>query len=335
MAKRRALVLLLPGQGSQHPRMAAGLYGTEPVFTAAMDEVFGLADIGTAGEGERLRADWLGERPAVDLDHVTRSQPLLFAVDHALGRLVKSWGARPDALLGHSIGELAGAVLAGVFTLADATRLVLDRARLLTDAPPGGMLAVAATPEDVAPFLDGEVVVGALNGPRQTVLAGPDPALGHVHRALEAEEFTCRRLPSLSPFHSPALAPALAGSEEAVAAVATSAPSAVLYSCYTARPLGREDVADPVYWTRQPVAPVLFRTALDAVLSDGDAVLVETGPGQGLAQLARRHPAVRAGRSAVVSLLPARPGPPEYDRASVAAARESLASHGLIGAPPR
>ncbi|QEU96247.1 acyltransferase domain-containing protein [Streptomyces kanamyceticus] len=333
VANRPTMVLLLPGQGAQHPRMATGLYGTEPVFTGAMDEVFALVDTEAAGEGERLRADWLSERPAVHLDHVSRSQPLLFAVDHALGRLVRSWGARPDALLGHSIGELAGAVLSGVFTLADATRLVLDRVRLLADAPPGGMLAVAATPRELAPFLVGDVVVGAVNAPRQTVLAGPDPALELVHKDLEAQDFTCRRLPSHSAFHSPALAPAVAGSEAAVAALATAAPTIALHSCYTARPLSEEDVADPLYWARQPVAPVLFWSALDALLSEGDAVLVEAGPGQGLAQLARRHPSVRAGDSAVVPLLPARPGPPERDRAAVRAARESLASYGLIGEP--
>src|SRR6185295_10794969 len=100
------VALLLPGQGAQHARMATGLYGAEPAFTAAMDEV--LDAFGDA----RLRDDWLhADDPAV-VDHVTRSQRLLFAVDYALGRLTLSWGVEPVALLGHSIGEVAGAVLA-------------------------------------------------------------------------------------------------------------------------------------------------------------------------------------------------------------------------------
>lgn len=85
----RPVALLLPGQGAQHEQMAAGLYGSEPVFTAAMDLVFG--ELGEPGE--RLRADWLSDRPLVPIEHVTRSQPLLFAIDHALGRLVLSWGS--------------------------------------------------------------------------------------------------------------------------------------------------------------------------------------------------------------------------------------------------
>ncbi|MER5415580.1 acyltransferase domain-containing protein [Streptomyces virginiae] len=335
MGERRAMVLLLPGQGAQHLRMAAGLYGAEPVFTAAMDEVFDTVEAYAQGEGERLRADWLTDRPAVDLDCVTRSQPLLFAVDHALGRLVVSWGSRPDVLLGHSIGELAAAVLARIFTLRDATRLVLDRIRLLADGPTGGMLAVAASVREVEPFLAGDVVVGAVNAPRQTVLAGPDPALELTHKALTEHEFTCRRLPSLSPFHSPVLAPAVAGSERAIAALPVSPAALTLHSCYTARPLTAREAGDPGYWAAQPVAPVLFWPALDAVLTGRDAVLVEAGPGQTLAQLVRRHPAVRAGTSVVVPLLPARPGPPERDRDSVAAARESLAEHGIIGARTR
>ncbi|WP_275657196.1 acyltransferase domain-containing protein [Streptomyces sp. DvalAA-19] len=324
MAAGRSTVLLLPGQGSQHLGMAAGLFGAEPVFTAAMEEVFTV--LGT--EGDRLRGDWLAERPAVELDHVTRSQPLLFAVDHALGRLVLSWGVRPRAVLGHSIGELAGAVLAGVFTLSDAVALMRDRIRLLGDGPPGGMLAVAASPREVEPFLGGDVVIGAYNAPRQTVLAGPDPALEKTGEELLAADFTCRRVPSLSPFHSPVLAPAVAGSTELIAALPVRPPRITLHSCYTALPLRPEEAVDPGYWAAQPVAPVRFWPALDALLADGDAVLVETGPGQGLSQLARRHPAVRSGRSVVVPLLPARPGPPERDRVSVAAAREALVGPG-------
>lgn len=323
----RPIALLLPGQGSQHTGMATGLYRTDPVFTAAMDEVF--TEMGE--EGARLRADWLAQHPAVELDHVTRSQPLLFAIDYALGQVVLGWGLRPEALLGHSIGEVAGAALAGVFSLGDAVRLVLDRIHRLADGPPGGMLAVAARQEDVTAFLDGDVVIGAVNAPRQTVLAGPDPALTLVEKSLVAQGFTCRRVPSLSPFHSPALTPATAGADEVIAKLPVSPPRITLYSCYTAAPLTHEDVADPNYWARHPVATIRFWPALDALLAERDVVLVEAGPGQGLAQLARRHPAVRAGRSAVVSLLPARPGPGDHDRSALAAAAESLGVEGLTG----
>ncbi|MGW2792939.1 acyltransferase domain-containing protein [Streptomyces sp. NPDC001251] len=325
------VALLLPGQGSQHQRMAAGLYGHEPVFTAAMDAFFDAA----GPEGVALREDWLAERPVMELDHVTRSQPLLFAVDHALGKLVLSWGVRPAALLGHSIGELAAAVLAGVFGLRDATGLVLDRVRRLAGAPPGGMLAVAASRAEVTPYLSGDVVVGAVNAPRQTVLAGPDGPLDKVGRTLREAGFVCRRVPSLSAFHSPVLEPACRGAAERFAAVDRRVPSLPVHSAYTAAPLTRSDIDDVSFWARQPVAPVLFWPALEGLLATGDHLLVEVGPGQGLSQVARRHPAVRRGTSAVVSLLPARPGPPEADRAAVdaAVARVAAAGHPIVRTP--
>ncbi|MGW0572716.1 acyltransferase domain-containing protein [Streptomyces tauricus] len=318
------VALLLPGQGSQHPRMAAGLYGYEPVFTASMDEFFDAA----GPEGGPLREDWLAERPATELDHVTRSQPLLFAVDLALGRLVLSWGVRPAALLGHSIGELASAVLAGVFDPRDATGLVLDRVGRLAKAPPGGMLAVAASTAEVEPYLSGDVVVGAVNAPRQTILAGPDGPLEKAGRALGEAGFVCRRVPSLSAFHSPMLEPACQGAAERFAAVPKRMPSPPVHSAYTAAPLTRADIDDPSFWARQPVAPVLFWPALEGLLATGDHLLVEVGPGQGLSQVARRHPAVRRGTSTVVSLLPPRPGPPETDRTAVATAATQIRAAG-------
>ncbi|RCV48674.1 polyketide synthase [Marinitenerispora sediminis] len=319
-ARPRPVALLLPGQGAQHVRMAAGLYPHEPVFSAAMDEVF----TAMGEDGTRLRADWVAERPTVPIDHVTRSQPLLFAVDYALGRLVASWGIRPAALLGHSIGEMAAAALAGVFDLSDAAGIVLDRVRRLLQAPPGGMLAVAAAPGELGPHLHGDVVVGAVNAPRQTVLAGPREPLAAVAAALAERGFTCRPVPSLVAFHSPAVAAATAGAEQLLASVRVRPPDIPVYSGYTAAPLRAAQIADPGFWARQPVAPVLFWPALDALLGDGAFLLVEAGPGQGLTQVARRHPAVRAGRSAVLPLLPARLGPPRADRQAVAAARAAL-----------
>ncbi|GHB16573.1 hypothetical protein GCM10010377_02840 [Streptomyces viridiviolaceus] len=325
----RRHALLLPGQGAQHVRMAAGLMTAEPVFAEAMDEALtALTELGPLGDRPAgLREDWLRSPDAAVIDHVTRAQPLLFAVDYALGRLVLGWGVRPAALLGHSIGEVAAAVLSGVFTLRDAAALVHDRVTRLADAPPGGMAAVAATPDEVAPFLGDEVAVGAVNAARQTVLAGLDAPLGAVTEALREAGFVVQRVPASTAFHSPALAPATGGAADRIAALPAGEPGIPVMSGYTARFLTPAEAKDPAFWSRQPVAPVLFWPALDALLATEDLVLVEAGPGQGLSQLARRHPAVRSGSSAVISLLPARPGPPEADVAALRAAAEALREH--------
>ncbi|MEV0925885.1 acyltransferase domain-containing protein [Streptomyces spongiicola] len=317
---RRSVVLMFPGTGAQHPQMAAGLYGHEPVFTEAVDAVLGLL----GPDGEAARADWLAPDPVEPMDSDTRSAPLLFAVNYAMGRLVESWGVRPDAYLGHSMGEFTAAVLAGVFTLEDAVRLLWERVRLQRATPPGGMLAVAAAPRELAGYLGGGVVVGAVNGPRHTVLSGPEAPLRAVARRLAADGRTCRRLAARSPYHSPALAPLVAPAEALIRRLRPAPPRTPLYSAYTTRLLGREDAVRPAFWAGQPTAPVLFWPTLERVLAAGGRLLVEAGPSQSLAVIARGHGAVRTGRSEVVATLPPRAMGPEADRRSVREARARL-----------
>jgi acyl transferase domain-containing protein len=321
---RRPIAFLFSGQGSQHARMAAGLYGYEPAFTAAMDEVFCLL----GDEGARIRSDWLSERPGVPIDDVRRAQPLLLAVDHALARMAMSWGARPAALLGHSVGEIVAAVIAEVFSLDDAVRLLRDRVSRVARTPPGGMLAVAAPPGELLPLLANGVSLAAVNGPRQTLLAGLDGPLAAAERRLRQAGYTCARAASRHAFHSPVLEPALAGSAALFAGIRMCPPALPLFSGYTAALMRPEEAADPQFWARQPTVPVLFWQALDALLATDDFLLLDAGPGQQLATLARRHRAVAAGRSAVVAMLPARPGRPAADRRSVLTAAACLRAEG-------
>src|SRR5438874_391578 len=133
------------------------------------------------------------------MDHVTRSQVLLFTVDYAMSRQIMSWGVEPVALLGHSAGELVAATLAGVFDLPDAVELLWDRVHRLAEAPPGGMLAVAGRPEQIESYLDDGVVVGAVNSPSQLILAGPRGPLDRIAAALTEDGFTCRDVPAVRP----------------------------------------------------------------------------------------------------------------------------------------
>ncbi len=326
----RPIAFLLPGQGSQHPQMAAGLYAWEPGFTEAIDTVF--AALGA--DGTRLRDDWLAEEPGVPIDHVTRAQPLLFALDYALGAMVRGWGAQPVALLGHSAGELAAGALAGVLRPQDAAQVMWDRAHRLAAMPPGGMLVVAASVEELQPYLagdgngggDGDVVVGAVNAPRQTMLAGPVEPLARTTAELRAAGYTCIAVRATTAFHSPALRPACG--IEAYAGVKLAPPAVPIRSAYTTGLLTAETATDPWFWAAHPVEPVLFWPALDGLLADGGLFLVETGPGQGLSALARRHRCVRTGQSAVFPLLPALPKGPEEDRRQLLRAVEALRAEG-------
>jgi acyl transferase domain-containing protein len=299
----RPIGLLFPGQGSQHVGMAAGLYGTEPVFTSAIDEVLDLMGDEAAG----IRADWLGDGHGIEIDDVRRAQPLLFAVDYALGRLVLSWGVRPAAMLGHSAGEVVAATLAGVFTLAEAVALVCDRVRAAVRIPAGGMLAVAASEAELRPYLVGDTAIAAVNASRQTMLAGSTESLRAVAAALESADYTVRTVPATTPFHCGAMAPAAANAQEWFSA-APRPPRIPVYSGYTTDLLTAADVTSPRFWAGQLTGTVYFGPALDRMLAGGDMLLVEVGPGQTLSSFARRHPRIRARTSSVVPMLPAGPG---------------------------
>jgi [acyl-carrier-protein] S-malonyltransferase len=313
------VALLLPGQGSQYPGMGTGLYGTEPVFRDAVEEVLGA--LGPAGRV--VRAEWLAGRP---VDRVGLAQPLLLAVDLGLGRLVLDWGVPVAGLLGHSIGELAAATLAGVFPVPEAVALLADRVVRLGTAPRGGMAAVAAGWDEIAGLVGPRVALAAVNAPWQTVLAGPPAELAATAAAIAATGRSVRPVPADVAFHSAELAPAMAG---AALGVRPRPARHRIVSGFTGRDLDPATLADPAFWASHPVAPVLFWPALDRLLTGHRGPVLETGPGQGLSLLARRHPAARAGRVTVTTLLgrPPRPGedPAVLEPAALARARALLA----------
>ncbi|TDB80532.1 acyltransferase domain-containing protein [Micromonospora sp. KC721] len=316
----RPAVLLLPGQGSQHDGMAVSLYHDEPVFRSAVDDVFEAWGPG----GADIRVDWLGTGtgPGIPIDDPRRAQPLLFAVDHGLGRLLLSWGVRPAEVLGHSAGEIVAATLAGVFTVAEAVAMVRGRVSAAVAVPAGGMLAVAASVDELQSYLSGQVAVGAVNADRRTMLAGPDAELAVAAARLTADGFMVRRVPSTVPFHSPAMEPAVAAAQLSFRA-SPKPPVFPVRSGYTARPITDEEAGDARFWARQAADTVHFGPALGALLDEGDRLLVECGPGRVLSSFALRQPAVRAGGSRVVPMLPGdRPDRPATLEAAAALWRE-------------
>lgn len=319
----RPIALLFAGQGAQHPGMGRHLYGVEPHFTDAMDEVFAL--LGPEAPG--LRDDWLAGR-ADGLDAAERAQPLLFALGYAMTCLVRGWGVRPAALLGHSVGEAVAAVAAGVVSLPDAVRLLSARTAAAQRTPPGGMLAVAASAGALAGRLPDGVCIGAVNGPAQVLLAGAREPLDEAERRLREQGVPCRRARAEQGFHSPLMEPAVAATLADHERTPLHPPSVRLYAASTGSPLGAAEAVDPRFWARQLAEPVLFGPALDRLLADGDFLLVDAGPGQSLLSLARRHPAVSSGRSTVVSVLPPAHATPDEARAALSAAARRIRSEG-------
>ncbi|MET8650108.1 acyltransferase domain-containing protein [Nocardia aurea] len=307
----RRIVVVLPGQGVQKARMGVGLHAALPEFAERVDHV--LAHWGRAGA--EIRADWLAETPVIDIDDIRRSQPLLFAIDWALGRFLLDRGIVPAALVGHSVGELAASVLAGVLDLEEATAIMTDRLVQLADAPPGAMLAVAAKPDDVRFCAEFGVDIGAVNAPRQVVLAGAIPDIDRAATRLAEAGISARFARSSVAFHSEQIGEHVMRSVPALERIVFRDPALPLWSAYTGAPLTSAQVRDVRFWARQPALPVLFWPTLERVLDTaGPALVVEAGPGRSLTTAARRHRRVAAGESSTVALLPHAAGSPEQDR---------------------
>ncbi|MEU9036336.1 type I polyketide synthase [Streptomyces sp. NPDC048352] len=317
----RGVVFLLPGQGTQHAGMARGLYGTEYTFTRAFDECLDLFD----EHGLAVRTAWRTAESDDRLQDTSLAQPLLFAVEYALSRMWLSWGIRPAGLLGHSIGELAAAAVAGVFGLAEGTALVAARARAMEETEPGGMYAVAASAETLAPLLPASLSLAVVNGPRQTVIAGPLPELAAFAEVLKADGISSRPVRTSHAFHSPMMAEAAAKFERAFEGVELRPPAIPIHSAATGRPVTDEEATTPAFWARQLTDPVRFGPALDALLRDDDLLLLEVGPGRTLAALATRHPALDASRHTVVATLPRPGGGSDHDGADWRSAMDALA----------
>jgi acyl transferase domain-containing protein len=306
--------------------MAVGLYGRVEVFTNTMDRAFELL----GARGPALRDDWLNECPVDLFDDVARAQPLLYAVEYALGRTVLDWGVRPAAMLGHSVGEMVAATLAGVLSFPSGMRLMADRVEQYTATPMGGMLAVAASADDLTARLKGTLAIAAINGEQQTVVAGEHAELAALAGTLREEGFTCVAVRANQAFHSPAVAGAAQRSVDAWEKVALRPPDVRIYSTHLGAALGPSSATDPRFWAMQPAAPVLFWPTLDLLLRDENVLLVEVGPGQGLITLARRHPALRSGPSGALGLLPARAAGGDAELAAVLAAADQLAAEGHV-----
>jgi acyl transferase domain-containing protein len=316
------VVMLFPGLDAGHAGMANGLADRSPAFAKSLDECLDLFE----AEGVPARRAWR------DGDGVTgvTAEPLVFAVSFALAQVWQSWGINPAAVLGHGVGELTAATVAGVFSLADAVRLVAVRSRAIAQTPPGGVLVVAGAVQDVRPLLPDGAAVVAVNGPRQIAVAGAAEVLGETVAAIEAAGLRYRRLPTDRAPHHWLVSPVVPLLERQLRPVELSMPTVEVFSAAAGRMLTEAEATDPGFWARQVAQPLQFSAALSAVVADpARLVLLEVGPGRTLTALARQQPAVRDGRHQVLPTLPAgRTDPPENWR-SVLEAAAGLWTEGL------
>ncbi|QKV90514.1 thioester reductase domain-containing protein [Streptomyces sp. NA02950] len=286
--KYRKTAWLFSGQGTQYAGMGRGLLA-EPAFAAAFAEAAAALEPGL--DRPLREVIWPPEGQDSAIDDTGCAQPALFALEYALGKLLLSWGLRPAALAGHSVGEITAACLAGVFGLADAAKLVAARARLMAELPTGGVMVALRCDEATAaaaiePYA-GKVAIGAVNGPEEVVISGAQFEVAVVRAALESRGIAARALTVSHAFHSPLMEPIVDRFREALAELSYAPPSIPVISDVTGRRWTDAEIG-PEYWVRHALGAVRFADALATLHDDGFRTFCEIGPSPVLSALGAR-----------------------------------------------
>jgi len=291
---KRKIVFMFPGQGAQYGSMAADLFGQSPAFREAVQRCL---DIVKAQSGKDLSPVLLADDEKVHQTEFT--QPALFIVEYALASLLGAWGIRPDAMIGHSIGEYVAACLAGVLSLEDALRLVVRRGELMQSTPKGGMTSVVMAEADLTDLLRDHagLALAAVNGPASCVVAGDEAAIGGLEQRLATAGVLHKRLRTSHGFHSHLMDEILPAFGRAAAQVPVRPAQVPFVSNVSGLPASGKDLSDPAYWPTQLRSTVRFSEGLAELLKDENVVLVEVGPGKALRAFAGMNPARRAGHA--------------------------------------
>jgi phthiocerol/phenolphthiocerol synthesis type-I polyketide synthase E len=285
------LVFMFPGQGSQYVGMGRGLYEGEREFRRQVESCsevlidslgFDLRRVLYPPEGMEREAE-------AELNETRITQPALFVVEYAMAKQLEKWGVRPDAMIGHSLGEYVAACLSGVMGIEDALRLVSKRGELMQEAR-GGMAAVMMDEAEARERINGSgLSIAAVNGPQQVVISGADDAVESLIEELSREGIVCKKLKARQAFHSKMMEGAAARYVEEVRKVALRKGEIEYISNVSGKMARAEEMTDPRYWGLQLRECVRFGDGIEELAKRPGLILLEVGPGESLSKLARQR----------------------------------------------
>lgn len=283
------LVFMFPGQGDQYVNMCRSLYTSEQVFKAAIDECAQILK-------EDCQLDLLSmlfveehlEEATDKINQTQNSQPALFAIGYALGKLWMSWGIFPAALVGHSIGEFVAAYFAGVFSLRDALRMISERGRMMEALNSGKMLSVRLSADELNEILPADVSLAAINSTKLSVVAGTHEAIEHFASLLKAKEVPYKALATSHAFHSYMMDELLTPFETFAATITYKEPLIPIASTVTGKWLQASEAMNPAYWAKHMRSTVQFVPAIQLLVEAAHDIFVEIGPGSSVSTFARQ-----------------------------------------------
>jgi amino acid adenylation domain-containing protein len=298
------VVFMFPGQGAQYAGMGAELYRTELTFRAGVDRCAELLkpELKTDIREVMFPAEGAGKKSDELLVQTRFTQPALFVIEYALAKLWMSWGIKPAAMIGHSVGEYVAGCLAGVFTLEDALTLIARRAALVQAQPGGAMLAIRLPEKEVLGLLNPQLAIAAINSPNLCVVSGSHEAIGKLEEELAAKKIAARRLQTSHAFHSPMMEPVLAPFTTLLRKIKFREPQIRYVSNVTAKWITAAEAQSPEYWAGHVRQTVQFADGVAELMKDSKYVLLEVGPGQTLSTLARQHPSKASEQTVLASL---------------------------------
>ncbi|MGH1540695.1 MAG: amino acid adenylation domain-containing protein [Arenicella sp.] len=279
------VAFLIAGQGTQREGLVRSLYDNESVFRHTLDRCCDITQLQC--EFDLRTVLFATAENAKMIDQTANAQPALFAFNYALAQLWASWGIKPQAMIGHSLGEYVAACVAGVFTLEDALQIVVQRGRIMQGLERGSMLAISISPEELAKRLPSGLDLAGVNGAQQCVVAGPVSAISDFHSHLASEGIQGQVLQTAHAFHSRSVDAVADELALAIDQFPRRAPKIPYISNVSGTWITADEAQDPEYYVRHMRQTVRFYDGINELTQSGTFQLLEIGPDETLSRLVR------------------------------------------------